>query len=165
MLYLVSFLIIIVFIIETYNSIQVTTQFKESYINTKLNNKFNNNKEYFKNKIETKTETKTGNTDIKKLMSTGFLPANIGDNSNFKLIPSKTNIESLIENEKSGKYKYSYSYPSDIYENEDYFNPIIDIYSKDRTKLPRDWKCQRDWYDCYKDDTYFNKFKTQKQKI
>jgi hypothetical protein len=82
----------------------------------------------------------------------GYLPSNIGDTSNFQINPKKKNIQELQEMYDSGLYKYAPSYNSSMVYNEDYFNPIKEKYNKDRSKLPRDWKCQRPWFDCAKDE-------------
>jgi hypothetical protein len=139
MFYIISFVIIIVFVIETWNSIKLTTYYKEQFKNSKNEN---------------------DNNDINQLLKHGFLPANIGENSNFILYPKSTNIEELIEKDKSGNYKYAYSNPSSMFYNENYFNPEINKYNKNRNILPKDWMCQREWYDCNQTDDYFNKFKT-----
>jgi|SaaInlStandDraft_2_1057019.scaffolds.fasta_scaffold256764_1 hypothetical protein len=141
MFYIISFVIIIVFVIETWNSIKVNTYYKEQFQNSRTN------------------ATTNSNNNIKQLLKHGFLPANIGENSNFILYPKSTNIEELIEKDKSGNYKYAYSHPSSMFYNEDYFNPEIKKYNKNRNKLPKDWMCQRKWFDCNQSEDYFNKFK------
>lgn len=154
MIYLIAFIIIIVFIIETFKSIKLLDYYKQTFKNTKKEN-FNSIKENFNsnsNSLE----------DIKKLTKFGFLPSNIGESSNYQINPNKTNIQELQEKYDSGLYKYAPSYYSSMTYNEDYFNPIIDKYSKNRKELPRDWKCQRPWFDCSMDEEYFDKFKKYK---
>ena len=130
MLYLIAFIIILIFFIETWNSIKSTTYSKEQFINsTTINN--------------------------------GLLPANIGESSNFILYPKPTNIQELIEKNNSGNFKYAYSNPSSMFFNENYFDPTINKYNTERHKLPTNWMCQRDWFDCNQTDDYFNKFKTK----
>lgn len=140
MFYIISFVIIIVFVIETWNSIKLKTYYKEQFENSKNDN-----------------DNSTNNTT--QLLKHGFLPANIGENSNFILYPKSTNIEELIEKEQSGNYKYTYSNPSSMFYNEGYFNPEINKYNKNRNTLPKDWMCQRKWFDCNQSEDYFNKFK------
>jgi len=145
MFYLIAYLIIIVFIVETFKSIKLFDFYTEKFKNTKEinNNNNNNNIEHFSglNSIE----------DIKNITKHGYLPSNIGDGSNYQINPKKTSIQELQEKHDSGLYIYAPSYNSSMIYNEDYFNPNKEIYSNDRTKLPRYWKCQRPWFDCAKD--------------
>jgi len=155
MFYIISFVIIIVFFIETWNSIKVNTYYKEQFENSRTNATTNSNNAT----TNSNNATTNSNNNIKHLLKHGFLPANIGEHSNFILYPKSTNIEELIEKKTSGNYKYAYSNPSSMFYNEDYFNPEIKKYNKNRNKLPKDWMCQRKWFDCNQSEDYFNKFK------
>jgi len=156
MFYLVAFLIIIVFIIETWKSMKLFDFYTEKFANTNTNTNtvINNNVEKVAsidlNSID----------DIKQMTRSGYLPSNIGDGSNYQINPNKTSMQELQEKDDSGLYKYAPNNVSDMVYNEDYFNSIKDTYSKNRHNLPRDWKCQREWYDCSMDADYFNKFKS-----
>lgn len=170
MFYLIAYLIIIVFIIETFKSIKLFDFYTEKFKNTKAkinntnsnysnysnnysnysnNNIINKNIEYFSSSELNSIE------DIKRMTKHGFLPSNIGEGSNYQINPNKTSIQELQEKNDSGLYKYSPSYKSSMIYNEDYFNPKKKKYNKDRNKLPRDWKCQRPWFNCAKDENYF----------
>jgi hypothetical protein len=164
MFYLIAFLLIIVFIIETFKSIKLFDYYNEQFKNTKkINNNYSNsssNNNIINSNIEHfNSSNSNSDEDIKQMTKHGFLPHNIGDSSNYQLNPNKTSIQELQEKYDSGVYKYAPSYDSSMVYNEDYFNPIKDKYTKNRRDLPRDWKCQRSWFDCAKDENYFNKFK------
>jgi len=159
MFYLIAYLIIIVFIIETFKSIKLFDFYTEKFKNTK--EKINNTNSNYNNNIINKNIEHFSSSelnsieDIKRMTKHGFLPSNIGEGSNYQINPNKTSIQELQEKNDSGLYKYAPSYKSSMIYNEDYFNPNKEIYNKNRNKLPRDWKCQRPWFNCAKDEYYF----------
>ena len=159
MFYLISFMIILVFIVETFKSIKLFDFYTEKFKNTTKNNNYKNNKKH-NNKYNKEQFDSNDLNVISQLTKHGFFPSNIGDFSNFQINPNKTSIQELQEKYDSGLYKYAPSYENNMVHNKDYFNPIIDKYRKKREHLPRDWKCQRSWFDCALGDNYFNKYKT-----
>jgi hypothetical protein len=162
MFYLISFMIILVFIFETFKSIKLFDFYNETFKNTKkksnnLKNKYNYKRFNNYNNIENFNSNDLN--VIPQLTRHGFFPSNIGSFSNFQLNPNKTTIQELQEKYESGLYKYAPSYENNMVYNEDYFNPVKETYVKNRSYLPKDWKCQREWFDCAQDEIYFNKYK------
>ena len=162
MFYLLAFVIIIIFIIETFKSIKLFDYYKETFkITNKQDNTITNNDEpiNLENFESNKNQTNENDDDVKNIMKYGFLPYNIGESSNYQMNPNKSSVQELQEKYDSGLYKYAPSFASNMTYNADYFNPEKEKYNKNRTQLPRDWRCQRPWFDCSKDKNYFNKFK------
>ena len=164
MFYLISFILIILFIVETWKSTKALQYYKNYY--ETINNNNNNNNINNSNNINI---SKTNNNVKESLINTsqdyknsnhfkkdsifrhGFLPSNYAESSNYSLegINYSTDNPNMSKDEikQLQETKFATSYPSEMTYNPGYFNPEKEKYIRDRRKIPLKWKCQREWYE------------------
>ena len=141
MFYLISFILIILFVIETWKSTKTLQYYKDFYTtNNDIKDSFNNTSQDYENSNHIKKDS---------IFRHGYLPSNYAESSNFSLeeVDYSTDSPNMSKDEiiNSQKNKFATSYPSEMTYNLGYFNPKVEKYIWDRKKIPLKWKCQREW--------------------
>ena len=124
MFYLCAFILIILFVIHSWNSIKTLDYYKKYYQNS----------ENF--------------TDIKKdsIFKHSFLPHNYSESSNYTLDLDFEKEKEIEEKDKMRTLKYVPNYPSSMLYNENYFNDENEKYISNPLKRPLNFNCQRTWF-------------------
>ena len=155
MFYLIAFILIILFVVESWKTTK-TLEYYKKYYEESENDKLDNNKsEYNNNNINegflttNQNNNKNNSNSNKKdnMFKHGYLPSNFRDASNFTLDLSSISQQEIEELENIKNNKFATSYLSKMTDNPSYFNPEKEKYIIDRRKRPLNWKCQREWYE------------------
>lgn len=130
MFYLLAFIIIIIFVINTWKTIKTLDYYKKYY----------QNKDTFKNTENFK------NTKKDTIFRHKFLPHNYAQSSNYTLNLDFEKEQEIEEKNNSRKFKYTPNYPSSMLYNEKYFNQENEKYNSNPLKRPLNFNCQRQWF-------------------
>ena len=131
MFYLIAFIIIIIFIINSWKSIKTLDYYQNHYQN------HYSNKDTFEN---------TKNFEQDSIFKHKFLPHNYAESSKYTLDLSFEKEQEIEEKNLMRKYKYVPSYPSSMLYNENYFNKEKEKYISNPLKRPLNFNCQRQWF-------------------
>ena len=131
MFYLLAFIIIIIFVINTWNSIKTLYYCKI----------------YCENKATTiKNYEGFQNTEKDSIFRYKFLPHNYSESSNYTLDLAFEKEQEIEEKNNNRQLKYIPSYPSSMLYNKNYFNEETVKYNSNPLKRPLNFNCQRQWF-------------------